>query len=42
MIDPDRILTDEERKLVDESYENQKKGKLTSLSEFKKEMEFLD
>ncbi len=35
MIDPDRILTDEERKLVDESYENQKKGK-TSLPEFKK------
>lgn len=37
MIDSDRTLTDEERKLVDESYENQTKGKLTSLSEFKKE-----
>jgi len=38
MVDADRILTDEERKLVDESYENQKKGTLIPLSEFKKEM----
>ena len=38
MVDTDRILTDEERKLVDESYENQKKGTLTPLSECKKEM----
>jgi hypothetical protein len=38
MVDIDCILTDEERKLVDESYENQKKGKLISLSEFKKEL----
>jgi hypothetical protein len=38
MVDIDCILTDEERKLVDESYENQKKGKMISLSEFKKEL----
>ncbi|MCC4771053.1 hypothetical protein FXV91_13015 [Methanosarcina sp. DH2] len=38
MIDIDCILTDEERKLVDESHESQKKGTLISLSEVKKEM----
>jgi hypothetical protein len=38
MIETDCILTDEERKLVDRSYEHQKKEKLTSLSEFKKEL----
>lgn len=38
MVDTDRILNDEERKLVDKSYENQKKGTLTPLSEFKKEL----
>lgn len=43
MIDIDCILTDKERKLVerklvDKSYEHQKKEKLTSLSEFKKEL----
>lgn len=38
MVDIDCILTEEERKLVDKSYEHQKKEKLTSLSEFKKEL----
>lgn len=38
MVDIDCILTDEERKIVDKSYEHQKKEKLTSLSEFKKEL----
>jgi hypothetical protein len=38
MVDIDCILTDEERKLVDESYKNQREGKLISLSEFKKEL----
>lgn len=38
MVDIDCILTDEERKLVDESHESQKKGTLISLSEIKKEM----
>lgn len=42
MLDPDRILTDEERKLVDESYEHQKEGKLIPLEEVKKELEILD
>ncbi len=42
MIDIDCILTYEERKLIDESYENQKNGKLISLSEFKKELGFLN
>jgi hypothetical protein len=37
-LDIDRILTDKERKLVDQSYENQKKGMLTSISQFKNEM----
>ena len=38
MVDIDCILTDEERKLVDESYEHQKEGKLIPLSEVKKEL----
>ncbi len=38
MVDIDCILTDEERKLVDESYEHQKEGKLMPLSEVKKEL----
>jgi len=38
MVDVDCILTYKERKLVDKSYEHQKKEKLTSLSEFKKEL----
>lgn len=38
MVDIDCILSDKERKLVDKSYEHQKKEKLTSLSDFKKEM----
>ena len=38
MLDTDRILTDKERKLVDESYENQKKGVLVPISEVKKEL----
>ena len=38
MVDIDCILTDEERKLVDESFKNQREGKLISLSEFKKEL----
>ncbi|WP_440954521.1 hypothetical protein ACSAZK_12950 [Methanosarcina sp. Mfa9] len=38
MVDIDCILTDEERKLLEESYEHEKKGKLTTLSEFKKEL----
>ena len=38
MVDTDRILTDEERKLVDKSYENQKNGVLTPISEIKKKL----
>ncbi|MDQ1276574.1 MAG: hypothetical protein QG610_2152 [Euryarchaeota archaeon] len=38
MVNTDHMLTDEDRKLIDESYKNQKKGTLTSLSEFKKEV----
>lgn len=38
MIDIDCILTDEERRLVDKSYEHQKADKLTSISDFKKEL----
>lgn len=38
MVDIDCILTDKERNLVDKSYEHQKKEKLTSLSELKKEL----
>lgn len=38
MLDIDRILNDKERKLVDESYENQKKGVLVPISEIKKEL----
>jgi hypothetical protein len=37
-LDGDRVLTDKERKLVDESYENQKKGVLVPISEVKKEL----
>lgn len=38
MVDINCILSDEERKLVDKSYEDQRTGNLTSLSEFKKEL----
>ncbi|MDI9395893.1 MAG: hypothetical protein QM426_11015 [Euryarchaeota archaeon] len=38
MVDIDCILSDRERKLVDKSYEHQKKEKLTSLSDLKKEL----
>ena len=38
MVDIDCILTDEERKFLEESYEHEKEGKLTSLSEFRKEL----
>jgi len=38
MVDTDRILTDEERKLVDKSYENQKNGVLAPISEIKKKL----
>lgn len=37
-LDGDRVLTAGERKLVDESYENQKKGTLIPISEVKKEL----
>jgi hypothetical protein len=37
-LDGDRVLTAGERKLVDESYENQKKGVLVPISEVKKEL----
>lgn len=38
MLGVDRILTDKERKLVDEGYKNQKKGMLLPISEVKKEL----
>ncbi|MDD3043507.1 MAG: hypothetical protein PHV51_07165 [Methanosarcinaceae archaeon] len=38
MVDIDCVLTDEERKLVDESYGHQKEGKLMTFSEVKKEL----
>jgi hypothetical protein len=37
-LDGDRVLTAKERKLVDESYENQKKGMLVPISDVKKEL----
>ncbi len=38
MIDPDIILTEEERKMLDESVENEKAGKLTSSEDLRKEL----
>ena len=38
MVDVDTILTEEERKLVDESIEEEGKGKLISLNEVKKKL----
>jgi hypothetical protein len=38
MIDVDCVLTDEERDLVDKSYEHKKEGKLIPISEVKKEL----
>ncbi|MBI5392366.1 hypothetical protein HZA96_00725 [Candidatus Woesearchaeota archaeon] len=38
MVDADIILTEDERKLVEDSYENEKKGKLLSSKQLKKEL----
>jgi hypothetical protein len=38
MIDVDTILRDEERILINESFEHEKEGKLVSLTEFEKEL----
>lgn len=35
LVDPDAILTEEERKLLDQSIINQREGKLVSLEEIK-------
>ncbi len=42
MLDPDRILTEEEKKLLEESYIHEKEGKLIPLEEVKKELGLLD
>ncbi len=38
MVDVDTILSEEERMLVEESFEHEKEKKLVSLSEFKKNL----
>lgn len=42
MLDPDRILTKEEKKLLEESYRHEKEGKLIPLEEVKKELGLLE
>jgi len=42
MIDPDTILTKEEKRLLKESYMHQKEGKLIPLEEVKRELGLLD
>ena len=42
MIDPDTILTEEEKRLLKESYIHQKEGKLIPLEEVKRELGLLD
>ncbi len=39
IIDPDTILSEEDKVLVDESFKNEKKGKLVSISEFKEQLD---
>jgi len=38
MVDADTILSEEEKILVEESFKNEKEGKLVSLSDFKKNL----
>ena len=38
VVDPDTILTAEEEKLLEESYKEQKEGKLLSSAELRKEL----
>ena len=38
MVDVDTILSEEERKMVSESFKNEAEGKLVSLSDFKKNL----
>lgn len=38
MVDKDMFLDEEERQLLEESYENEKKGELTSSEDLKKEL----
>lgn len=38
MVDVDVIITEEERRMLDESVENEKAGKLTSSEELRKEL----
>ena len=42
MLDPDRILTEEEKILLEESYIHEKEGKLIPLEEVKKELGILE
>lgn len=41
MVDADTLLTEEERRLIDESMRHEKKGELVSLKSVKKELEFI-
>ena len=38
MVDVDTILSEEERMLIDKSFEHEKEGKLVSLTDFEKEL----
>lgn len=38
MVDVDTIISEEERILIDKSFEHEKEGKLVSLSDFEKEL----
>ena len=40
--DPDIILTEEERELVEQSFENQKQGKLISSEDLRRKLEIWD